>query len=227
MAGNGLPEAPAADYPGGSASIKEEVDARHAHEGDGTSAIMGTSGEAPPVPCESDDGDVQLGVGSPRPPGTSTEAEDGFPSFSPVGMAPGSPAGLDGVQGTDGPGLSFPTNGGPSISDELSLFSFIEDAGRARGQDGCIHPLGAANGGGATYEGAAVTCEPPTGVIPLPAVTSFGGGISATDGANGADSDANVAHSVEVSESEGDPEAPPLAPAPASPLEGSAREALQ
>ena len=66
----------------------------------------------------------------------------------------------------------------------------------------------------------------PPGVVSPPAVTVFRGGVGATDGANGADSDANVAHSVEVSESESDPEAP-LAPALASPLEGFAREALQ
>ena len=106
-------------YPRGSASIKEEVDARPAHEDDGTSTVLGTGGEALPVPCESDDGDVQLGAGSPRPPGASTEAEDGFPSFSPVGMELVSPAGLGVVQGTDGLGPSFPTNGAPSISDEL------------------------------------------------------------------------------------------------------------
>lgn len=51
-------------YPGGSASVKEEVDARPAHESDGTSAVMGTGGEALPVLCESDDGEVQLGAGN-------------------------------------------------------------------------------------------------------------------------------------------------------------------
>ena len=69
-------------------------------------------------------------MGSPRPSGASTEAEDGLPFFSTVGMAPGSPAGLDAGQGTDGPGLSSPTNGAPSISAELSFSSFIEGAGR-------------------------------------------------------------------------------------------------
>ena len=76
-AGNGLPEAPGVDYPGGSASIKEEMDARPVHEDDGTSAVTGTGGEALSVPCEGDDGDVQLGADSPRPPGAS-----GAPSIS-------------------------------------------------------------------------------------------------------------------------------------------------
>ena len=113
------------------------------------------------------------------------------------------------------------------ISDELSLLSLAEGAGGAFGRDEGAQPPGADNGAGTTYDGAAVTCAPPPGIVSPPAVTVFGGGIGATDGANGADSEANVAHSLEVSESESDPGVPPPAPAPAAPLGSSARDALQ
>ena len=165
-------------------------------------AVLGTDGEALPVPCESDDGDVQLGTGSPRPPGASTEAEDGRLSFSLVGMEPVSPAGPDAVQGTDGLGPSSPTNGAPSISDKLSLLSLAEGAGGALGQDEGITPRGQSTGAVRRTMGRPWPVSRPPGVVSPPAVTAFGGGIGATDGANGADSDANVAHSVEVSESE-------------------------
>ena len=60
-----------------------------------------------------------------------------------------------------------------------------------------------------------------------PPVTVFGGGIGNMSGTDNATGDANVAHSVEVSESESDMEAPSPAAASAVLLDGLAQGALQ
>ena len=120
--------------------------------------------------------------------------DDGLPSFSPVGGEP--------------PSLSEP---GETVHEEATVHDSVGEGATAHGR--APHLLAGADAGqdgggqvdGARSSGAGADGSPsrsraagasalPHGVVSLPAVTSFGGGILAP--ASGAGGNANIAHSV-------------------------------
>ena len=114
----------------------------------------------------------------------------------------------------------------PLINSGLSLLSLADETRGVEGQDEGTRTPEVGGGGFATYEGAAAACALPPGVVSPPAVTVFGGGLGAAIGPGNA-GDANVAHPVEVSESESDLETPLQAPtptAPAAPMDDDVRQ---
>ena len=156
-----------------------------------------------PVPSGAGDGGAQCDAGGDRPLEGASGTDDGLPSFSPIDGAPASPAGpgeavLGATAVHDTPGEEA-----PALGRDLPLLS---PAGGGHGEGGqvdgtrspeagaCGFPLGTwATGPG----------EQPRGVVSPPACTVFGGGIGVAPTADGGSS-ANVAHSVDVSDSDSD-----------------------
>ena len=201
----------------GAIRVKVEAGVRLASLGGDTPAIAGEGGEVLPVPSDADDGDAHPVMSGSRPLGEGTEADDGLPSFSPDIAAPENPAGPDDGQGAEGAAPPSPNGGTPFINDGLSLLSLADGTRGIGGQEEGTRALEGDCGGLAARAGAAGAGAPPPGVVSPPAVAIFGGGFGAAI-ETGSDGNANVAHSVEVSESESDLETSPLAPVPTAPL---------
>ena len=163
----------------------------------------GASGEALPVPSDAGDGEAHCDAGGDRPLEGASGTDDGLPSFSPIDEVPASPAGLgEAVLGAaavyDTPGEEAPAPGR-----DLPLFSPADEGHGEGGQvDGTRSPKAGACGFPPCTWAAGPGAQP-HGVVSPPACTVFGGGIGVAPTADGG-SNANVAHSVEVSESDSD-----------------------
>ena len=183
--------------------VKLEVGAHPSSPGADAPADTDASGEALPVPSDADDGEARLDTGGDQPPEGASGADDGLPSFSPVDEAPVSPAGTgDASFGTTAAPAS-PGDKAPTAGDDLPLLSLAGGGRGVGGSSGGTRTPEAGDGGRPSCVEAAGPGGLPHGVVSPPATTVFGGGIGVALGAGGC-GNANVAHSVEVSESESD-----------------------
>ena len=212
------------DHPGGADAtrhdgatpVKVEVGTRPASPDDDAPATAGKDGEALPVPSDADDGETRPGMDDGRPLEEASGADDGLPSFSPDDMAPESPAEPDDGLIVEGTAPPRPTARRPrSTTGCLSSPSLTKVVGLADRTMGPAPPrpaVGAARCARERQDWA----RRPLESFPTLATTVFGGGIGvaleADSGGN-----ANVAHSVEVSESESDLGTTPPAPTPVAP----------
>ena len=182
---------------------------------DDAPAASGRGGEALPVPSDADDGQARLDTDGSRPLEDASEADDGLPSFSPGDVAPESPTGPGDALFEAATAPAPPGGETPSINDGLSLLSLADGSRGAFGLGGGACTPEAGDGGHTLRAEAAKLDVPPLGIVSPPATTVFGGGIGvALEAISGGN--ANVAHSVEVSESESLGTSPP-APASGAP----------
>ena len=187
----------------GTLRVKLETEARPSPSGVDAPPGSGAPAEALPVPSGVGDGGVRCGAGDGRLLEGASGADDGLPFISPIDEEPANPAGPgEAVLGAAAAHNTRSEEATARGRDPPLLTNADEGHGEGGRVDGTRSP-GADAGGFPPCAGATGPCAQPHRVVSPPATTVFGGGIGVTP-AFGAGDNANIAHSVGISDSDSD-----------------------